>query len=33
MNMVAYKCTSSGEKEMRKRMGERVLLLQASFEK
>jgi hypothetical protein len=33
MNMMAYKCTSIGEKEMRKRMGERVLLLQPSFEK
>jgi hypothetical protein len=33
MNMMAYKFTSKGEKEMRKRMGERVLHLQPSFEK
>jgi hypothetical protein len=33
MDMMAYKCTSRGENEMRKRMAERVLLLEPSFEK
>jgi hypothetical protein len=32
MDIMVYKCTSRGEKEMRKRMAERVLLLQPAIE-